>query len=155
MITGTGGQDDATAPRALLLSLRPQFAAAILNRTKTVELRRTRVAAPLGTRLVLYASAPVMAVVGIATLTDRITATPATIWRTYHNELGLRHAEFNEYLAGSNQATALTIADPQALPDPFTLAWLRTHATFQPPQSYRYIAATDPVPLRNLTAADL
>lgn len=139
--------------RALLLSLRPRFAAAILDGTKTVELRRTRLAAPLGTALVLYASSPIMAVVGTATLAERHTASPSAIWRAHRHALGLTYGEFTEYLAGVDQATALTIERPQALPDPFTLAWLRRHAGFRPPQSYRYIAPSDPTPLRDLASA--
>jgi predicted transcriptional regulator len=77
------------APRPLLLSLRPRFAQAILDGTKTVELRRTRVSAPPGTLLVLYASSPVMAVVGVAPLADRDAASLATIWRRYRDKLGL------------------------------------------------------------------
>jgi predicted transcriptional regulator len=151
MIATTDPQvNTSERPRPLLLSLRPRFAQAILEGSKTVELRRTRVAAPPGTHLLLYASAPIMAVVGMAALGERHTARPSTIWRRHRAELGLSLAEFNQYLAGAQHATALTITDAQALPDPFTLAWLRSHAWFQPPQSYRYIAPTDPAPLREL-----
>ena len=136
--------------RPLLLSLRPRFAEAILDGSKTIELRRTRVAAPPGTHLLLYASAPIMAVVGVAVLGERHTARPSTIWRRHRTSLGLSRAEFDQYLAGAQFATALDITQAQALPDPFTLAWLRSHAWFQPPQSYRYIAPTDPAPLREL-----
>jgi predicted transcriptional regulator len=145
--------DEPVLRRALLLSLRPRFATAILDGSKTVELRRTRIAALPGTLLVLYASSPIMAVVGTAILLDRHTASPSTIWRTHRVALGLERGEFFEYLAGADQATAITIGNPQALPDPFTLAWLRDHAGFQPPQSYRYIAPSDPAPLHNLAAA--
>ncbi|MEY7971074.1 ASCH domain-containing protein [Saccharomonospora xinjiangensis] len=141
------------APRPLLLSLRPRFANAILEGTKTVELRRTRVSAPPGTLLVLYASSPVMAVVGVATLADRDTASPTAIWRRYRSKLGLSRAEFADYLTGVAHATALTIAAPRALTEPLTLTWLRTHSAFQPPQSYRYIAPTDPSPLTELAVA--
>ncbi|MBF6426075.1 ASCH domain-containing protein [Nocardia cyriacigeorgica] len=139
-------------PRPLLLSLRPRFAQAILDGTKTVELRRTRVSAVPGTLLVLYASSPVMAVVGVATLTDRDTASPATIWRRYRNSVGVSRAEFSDYFTGAEHATALSIGTPRALPEPLTLNWLRTYASFQPPQSYRYIAPTDPTPLADLAA---
>jgi predicted transcriptional regulator len=149
---GTHEEQDI-ARRALLLSLRPRFATAILDGTKTVELRRTRLSAPPGTPLVLYASSPIMAVVGTAVLAERHTASPATIWRTHRRALGLTRAEFNDYLTGVDQATAITISNPQALPDPFTLAWLRGHAGFQPPQSYRYIAPKDPTPLQDLASA--
>jgi len=141
------------APRPLLLSLRPRFAQAILDGTKTVELRRTRVSAPPGTLLVLYASSPVMAVVGVATLADRDTAGPMVIWRRYRGRLGLSRAEFADYFTGAEHATALAIAAPRALPEPLTLSWLRSHAAFQPPQSYRYIAPTDPSPLTELAVA--
>lgn len=145
------GQD--VLRRALLLSLRPRFATAILDGTKTVELRRTRVSAPPGTLLVLYASSPVMAVVGTAIVADRHTATPAGIWRAHRDTLGLTRTEFTDYLTGVDQATAIVIDNPQALPDPFTLAWLRRHAAFHPPQSYRYIASSDPTPLQDLASA--
>lgn len=91
-----------------------------------------------------------MAVVGVAILDERHTARPSTIWRCHRAGLGLSRAEFNHYLAGAQFATALAITGAQALPDPFTLAWLRSHARFQPPQSYRYVAPTDPAPLREL-----
>lgn len=141
------------ATRPLLLSLRPRFAQAILEGTKTVELRRTRVSALPGTLLVLYASSPVMAVVGVATMADRDTASPATIWRRYRDSLGLSRTEFYEYFAGAEHATALSIIAPRTLPEPLTLSWLRTHSAFQPPQSYRYIAPTDPSPLAELAVA--
>jgi predicted transcriptional regulator len=141
------------ARRSLLLSLRPRFAQAILDGVKTVELRRTRVSAPPGTLLVLYASSPVMAVVGVATLTDRETDSPEAIWRTFGPRLGLSRAEFSDYLAGVENATALSVADPRPLSDPLTLAGLRTHSPFQPPQSYRYVTAADPLPITELTVA--
>ncbi|WP_280463658.1 ASCH domain-containing protein [Nocardia carnea] len=141
------------APRPLLLSLRPRFAQAILEGTKTVELRRTRVSAPPGTLLVLYASSPVMAVVGVATLADRDTDGPEVIWRRYRRKVGLGRAEYSEYFAGAEYATALSIIAPKPLPEPLTLSWLRSHGAFQPPQSYRYIAPTDPAPLAELAVA--
>ncbi|WP_237302536.1 ASCH domain-containing protein [Streptomyces sp. S063] len=50
-----------TPERALLLSLHPRFATAILNGEKTVELRRQRVAVPPGTPVIIYATSPTMA----------------------------------------------------------------------------------------------
>ncbi|WP_338602358.1 hypothetical protein [Saccharopolyspora sp. SCSIO 74807] len=136
--------------RPLLLSLRPRFAEAILTGSKTVELRRTRVAAPIGTELVLYASSPVMSVVGVATLLGRESGTPDSIWRKHKQHAGVRRREYDEYFAGSGLATALSIGKAQALAIPYTLAWLRDEAAFQPPQSYRYLTSADPISLRRL-----
>ncbi|GAA1294134.1 hypothetical protein [Saccharothrix xinjiangensis] len=136
--------------RPLVLSLRPRFCEAILDGTKTVELRRTRLSAPDGTGLILYASTPVMAVLGTAVLVERDTDTPNRIWRRYRHSLGLSRSEYDLYLAGADHATAITLAAPRRLPEPHHLAALRTEARFQPPQSYRYLSDEDPAALRSL-----
>jgi predicted transcriptional regulator len=133
---------------ALVLSLRPRFADAILDATKTVELRRTRISAPPGTRLVLYASAPVMAVVRIATLAATDTDLPERIWRRHRRNLGLERDEYDLYLDGARAATAITITDPERLTHPHALATVRAETGFRPPQSYRYLTAVDPEALR-------
>jgi predicted transcriptional regulator len=140
----------ATDLRPLLLSLRPRFAEAILDRSKTVELRRTRIAAPAGTQLILYASAPIMAVVGVATLTGRDTDTPARIWRRHRRNLGLSRAEFDQYIEGADLATAVVVDNATRLQDVHTLAYLRSQTGFHPPQSFRYLSSKDPEVLHNL-----
>ncbi|WP_218024444.1 hypothetical protein [Nocardia lijiangensis] len=143
MMTATGDNTDRTEMRPLVLSLKPRFASAILNGDKTVELRRQRVAAPPQTQLILYASAPVMAVVGVALLLDSETDTAQLIWRRHRRKLGLTRAEFDTYLCGSPTATALTLGFPTELPDPPSLAMLRAESGFHPPQSYRYLHSGD------------
>ncbi|WP_211257925.1 ASCH domain-containing protein [Lentzea albidocapillata] len=139
--------------RPLLLSLRPRFAEAILDGTKTVELRRTRLSAPDGTHLILYASSPVMAVVGTAVLVGRDTDTPARIWRRHRKNSGLLRHEYDEYFAGADLATALHVGFPHRLADPWPLSVLRGTAKFQPPQSYRFVSDDDPAQLRSLVDA--
>ncbi len=137
--------------RPLLMSLRPRFAHAILEGTKTVELRRSRVAAPPGTPIIVYASTPVRSVLGTAVLGAVDTDTPTRLWRRHRTHLGLTRAEFNDYLAGVSTASCLLIEQARPLPEPYELNWLRNHASFQPPQSYRYLALDDPQPLHALT----
>lgn len=136
----------------IVLALRPRFADAILDGTKTVELRRTRIAAPPGTRFLLYASSPMMAVVGTATLTEAETETPAQVWRRHRHNLGLSRAEYDAYLDGATLATALTLTNAVRIPIPHTLASLREQAGFRPPQSYRYLTEFDPVELHRAAA---
>lgn len=144
---------DRPVARPLLMSLRPRFAQAILDGTKTVELRRSRVAAPPGTPILLYASTPVRSVLGTATLHNVDTDTPGRLWRRHRTRLGLSLEEFNNYLTGVTTASCLSITHVQPLPVPYGLAWLRDHANFQPPQSYRYLALGDPEPLHTLVYA--
>ncbi|SFE16276.1 Predicted transcriptional regulator, contains an HTH and PUA-like domains [Actinopolyspora alba] len=134
----------------LLMSLRPRFAHAILDGSKTVELRRTRVSALPGAKIIIYASAPVMSVVGTATLKSVDADEPNRLWRRHGNQVGITRAEFDSYLVGSRIGCALTVANPQELADPYELGWLRDHAGFRPPQSYRFLAQSDPEPLHAL-----
>src|SRR5712691_3858150 len=101
--------------RAVVMSLRPRFARAILEGRKSVELRRRRVAAPPGSRLILYASSPTRAVLGTASLTSVDTGTAADIWRRYGHQLSLTKYEFDRYLDGAPRPSALILANPHTL----------------------------------------
>jgi predicted transcriptional regulator len=135
------------------MSLRPRFAQAILDGVKTVELRRTRVSATPGTTIIIYASSPVMSVVGVASLLAVETGKPSALWRRHRRRLGLTRAEFDAYLDGTEIACCLSIGEPVTLPAPYALAWLRDQAAFRPPQSYRYLAHGDPEPLHLLAGS--
>ena len=74
--------------RALVLSLRPRFADSILDGRKSVELRRQRVSPSLGTPVLLYASAPVMAVVGTARVAEVHVDEPDCMWHQFIWTLG-------------------------------------------------------------------
>ena len=126
------------AERVLLISVHPRFATAILAGHKTVELRRQRVAVPEGTPVVLYATSPVMALMGTARVSNVETASPPSIWRRHRLRCGINRAEYDTYMDGAAQASALILTAPQALSRAVPLAHLRTAGGFHPPQSYRY-----------------
>lgn len=141
-----------TSPRALVLSLRPRFADAILDGRKTAELRRQRVGAPSGTRIILYSSAPVMAVVGTARIAAVHALAPSPAWRRFGKRLELERAEFDNYLAGSAIACVVELEHVQQLDAPLPLGQLHQVTRFRPPQSYRYLTPGDPKPLQELLA---
>ncbi|WP_316745453.1 ASCH domain-containing protein [Streptomyces sp. MK7] len=128
-----------TPQRALLLSLHPRFATAILTGDKTVELRRQRVAVPPGTPVIIYATSPVMALTGTARLTGVDTAAPGPIWRRHHTSCGISKAEYTAYMDGATHASALLLEAPRPLSSPVPLDHLRATSAFHPPQSYRYL----------------
>ncbi len=134
---------------SILLSLRPRFARAILDGSKTVELRRRRVRASPGTRLVLYASAPTMAVVGMARLGAVLTCDADAAWENHGPQLGLNRAELDDYLQG-RPACLLFLERVLTLDEPLSLGDLRHEAPFQPPQSYRFVSESDPSGVRAL-----
>lgn len=128
-----------TPERALLLSLHPRFATAILTGEKTVELRRQRVAVPPGTPVIIYATSPVMALTGTARLTSVETAAPGQIWHRHRTTCGVSKAEYTAYMDGAATASALLLESARPLSNPVPLDHLRTTGAFHPPQSYRYL----------------
>lgn len=137
-----------SSPPALLLSLRPRFAQAILQGTKTVELRRRPVKAPPGTPVILYASTPIMAIVGTARLERAVVCEADAAWRRHGPLLGLAREEFDRYLDGG-VACLLILEGAVALDAPLPLRRLQRR-NFRPPQSYRYVSPTDPLRVRSL-----
>jgi predicted transcriptional regulator len=139
-----------TSRRTLLLSLRPRFADAILSGSKTVELRRRPVNAQSGTPVILYASSPTRAIVGTARLREVSVLSHDDAWRAHHHTLGLTRGEFDAYLDGSEYAYLLLLHRVCTLDRPLPLTDLRQDGPFQPPQSFRYVADSDPAALRGL-----
>jgi predicted transcriptional regulator len=139
-----------TSGQALLLSLRPRFASAILAGTKTIEVRRRPVNASTGTPIILYASSPLRAVVGTACLAGVHNSDHATAWRRHRGALGLARWEFDTYLEGTTQVYLLHLQSVSSLDKPMPLRHLREDGPFRPPQSFRYVAETDPSRLRDL-----
>ncbi|MFI6444891.1 ASCH domain-containing protein [Kitasatospora sp. NPDC050543] len=126
--------------RALLLSVHPRFATAILAGSKTVEVRRQRVAVPPGTPVVLYATAPTMALVGMARVAAVQVGTPREVWSASRSRTGITRREYDEYMSGAAQASGLTLEEPVTFEEPVPLSALRSAGAFHPPQSYRYVA---------------
>ncbi|MEV6424740.1 ASCH domain-containing protein [Streptomyces sp. NPDC051662] len=129
--------------RAMLLSVHPRFAIAILAGSKTVEVRRQRVAAPPGTPVLLYATAPTMALVGMARIASVHVASPKEVWSAHRAQTGITRREYDAYMSGAAQASGLTLADPVSFYEPVTLSALRAKGSFHPPQSYRYMKGDD------------
>ncbi|MFC5952997.1 ASCH domain-containing protein [Streptomyces pratens] len=129
--------------RAMLLSVHPRFATAILAGSKTVEVRRQRVAAPPGTPVLLYATAPTMAVVGMARIAAVHVASPGEVWSAHRGQTGITRREYGAYMSGATQASGLTMEDPVSFEEPVTLTALRSAGSFHPPQSYRYMKSDE------------
>jgi len=142
MLSIARGLDVSDGERAVLLSLRPRFADAILAKHKTVELRRTRPNVAAGATLVLYSASPVRAVVGLARLTYIDEAPPQELWQQVAAHSGVSRLEYDAYFANATKAFALHIEQAAALPAPVTLAQLRDEHGLAPAQSFRYL---DPI----------
>lgn len=126
-----------TAPRPVLMSIRPQYARAILAGAKRAEFR-TRFAAAAPADVVVYATSPVRAVVGRFTVERVDRASPERLWEIHGRHGGIEKDDYEAYFAGRiGHACALVVADPRPYRAPFPLAAL---GLARPPQSWMYLA---------------
>lgn len=126
----------------LYLSVKPQFAEAILTGAKTLELRKIAPIRGYGAEILVYATAPTAAIVGTAQL-DR---------NPRCREVGLRDfdamrmacvsaAVMREYVGERDYVYGLRLSDPVRFTHPISLAVARERwgASIAPPQGYRYL----------------
>ena len=117
-----------------IISIHPEYATAILDGTKTIELRRRIPSLGQGARLWIYATRPTVAIVGIATIASVSRAHPRAIWQKHRSATGVDYASFTEYFAGTTEAVAILLAAVRRV-QPITLGELRRiRAGFHPPQ---------------------
>ncbi len=132
----------------LFLSLRPEYAELLLAGEKTVELRRIRPRAPVGTDVLLYASSPQCELVGTCSVGAIGQSTPDDIWKLHGCNTGIGRTAFRAYFRGASQAVAITVKDTRRLDSPISLSRLRAEwVNFQPPQSFRYVSSQDAIRL--------
>lgn len=113
------------------MSIKPHFAEAILRGDKTLELRRKRPRLQPGTRVLIYATAPVKAVVGWFEVGEIHDATPDRLWRRAAGCGGVTRDEFDAYFAGCTLAFAIEVARTGRV-EPIPPG-------IRPPQSWRHL----------------
>ena len=133
-----------------IISIYPPYADAILKGTKTVELRRRIPDVPSGTRLWIYATRPIAAVVGVVTIADVFRAHPRTIWMKHRKRTGVDHASFSAYFADADEAIAIFLAMAHRI-GPITIKQLRkVRHKFHPPQVLLRLTEPEAKALREL-----
>jgi predicted transcriptional regulator len=117
-----------------LISIRPSFANAIFNGSKTVEVRRKIPPIKLGIRLWIYVTKPVGEVRGVARVAEIVEGDPDTVWHACGPRTGLARADFYNYLDGSAKAYGLVLQEVEiGCPAPME-ALKALRASFHPPQ---------------------
>lgn len=129
------------AAKAIVLSIKPKYAELILAGTKTVEFRRAWAAEKVE-MIAIYASAPIQKLVGIVQVSDIIRAKPTKLWGYCSKRGGgLSKSELTAYFNGKDTGVAVLLQDAKRFAqgiDP-----KRVIKDFSPPQSFRYMTATE------------
>ncbi len=123
--------------RDVVISIKPRFVDLILDGRKTVELRKATTRLPKGTRALIYASSPRMAVVAQARIHARHRLPVDEIWSRFGQRAMISEAEFTAYYGDAREGVALELERVRPLMEPVSLAELRGFdGAFRPPQSY-------------------
>jgi predicted transcriptional regulator len=135
--------ESSTQPsgRAVLLSIKPKYVDLILAGTKRIELRRSWPSNDVGA-MVIYSSAPVQRLVGIAHINRIEECTPDQLWalsEAYGG--GVTKEELDSYIKGKKVAYGVMLEHVRIASnrvDPNDI-----FPNFTPPQSFLYLSPTD------------
>lgn len=122
----------------VLLSVRPQFAEAIVSRKKKYEVRRVIFKRKDVDRVYIYSTLPVGRITGSFEVEEVIEDTPENIWNACHDDLAISEEDFFKYFEGSISAFAIKITNMTRFSDPLDPYSLIED--FRPPQSFRYLS---------------
>ncbi|BCW42788.1 hypothetical protein StoSoilB3_43230 (plasmid) [Arthrobacter sp. StoSoilB3] len=122
--------------RVALMSIRPEFAHAILAGTKTVEFRKRPVAVDV-THVLVYATMPVGLVLGWFSVQDQSTKSPKDLWKQFGRVGGIAKDRFFAYYDQRTMGTGIIVGEVGLFADPLPLTELGQ--IMRPPQSFQYL----------------
>lgn len=122
---------------AILISIQPEYAEKILSGEKTFEFRRRTAQRPVGL-MVIYASAPISAVVGYAQVDDILSLPLTKLWKRTRKGAGTDLKHFHEYFHGRDDGNAYVLSQSVRLDTPIPLSSL---GIASPPQDFMYLDA--------------
>jgi len=136
--------NDVTSKRAVLFSIKPEYADLIERGQKRVEFRR-RFNANLNSTLVFfYVTSPVKKVRFVARIKQTIKSEPSKLWSEYNDQGGVDYLSFCKYFEGAAEGTAIVLSDVQSLSKPLDLSELGLDGiTLTPPQSYKLLSDSE------------
>lgn len=129
--------DKTEADRVALMSIHPEFADALFSGQKVVEFRRVAPRSQIS-HIVVYATKPVGAVIGVLEVERVERQSPERLWRSFGKVGGIDKARFFEYFAGAIEGAALVVRRAQRLTKPVGLS--QRGLPSRPPQSFAYLS---------------
>lgn len=125
----------------LLISVHPNYAYKIINGEKTIELRKNRPNIRIGDYVIIYATHPIMAIIGFGKVKNLIITSPDNMWENYSGKLGITKESFSQYYKETNKAIGIEIEAICKFEIGLMLKQVRKyHPNFTPPQTYKYIS---------------
>lgn len=129
--------DKRDAERIALMSIHPEFAQALFEGRKAVEFRRVAPRSDVS-HIVVYATKPVGAVIGVLEVERVERQSPQRLWRLFGSVGGIDRTRFFEYFAGATEGAALVVRNARRLKYPLMLS--QNGLPQHPPQSFVYLS---------------
>ena len=126
--------------KAILISIKPQYAAAIYAGTKTYELRKCQPHVEVRTPMLIYETSPVKRITGVAWYSGIVVGNPWRIWYKLCYSLGIEYKPFMDYYKTDRYAYAWQLRQAKRLDSPLQISDLNLS---RPPQSYQFIELSD------------
>ena len=118
-----------------LLSIHPIYANFLLEGSKCVELRKTKISRDVR-YIVIYSTSPVKKIVGYFSVAQIVIDSPSSIWSQYQEIAGINQINFYNYYKNAKQAVAIEVEHMYQLCNPVPLSILGKK--LKPPQSFQY-----------------
>lgn len=138
----------------IVMSIKPEFCAKILDGSKKIELRKSAPNLDAGTRVIIYSTSPEKAVIGYCRIKRIIKLTPENMWENHSSDLGIDKIRFEEYYENYSTAVGLVLSEIVKLDIPIPLKSVREHfPIFQPPQTFKYLDKEEVINAYSLLAS--
>ncbi|WP_146048548.1 hypothetical protein [Roseibium marinum] len=98
-----------------MISIHCDHAANIISGVKSVELRRRFMSLPPGSRLWIYSTLPVGALVATATIIAIDYDSPSALWSRYQSEAAVSQTLFFQYFGGCDLGCAIQLGDVEPI----------------------------------------
>jgi len=125
----------------VLLSIKPEHVANIVNGTKRYEFRR-KVFSKDVSKVVIYCTKPVGKIVAEFSVANILQGSPENVWRETCRGSGISRDFFDAYFSGRDTAFAIEIGCLNVFAEPIDPSDLIEN--FTPPQSFRYLEKLKP-----------
>jgi predicted transcriptional regulator len=123
----------------LLFSMRPEYADRVFKGQKQVEIRRRFSEKWLGSKVVVYGTQPLGALMGEVTVSGVTPGSPSNIWERFGGRVGCSREEFAGYVGNASQVYAIELNDATPYLCPLStneIARMIDVDELRPPQSF-------------------
>lgn len=122
----------------VILSIKPKFAASILDGSKFFEYRRSIFKNAAVKTVIIYASAPISKVIGQFDVGIIRHQRLEALWERTKEGSGITKEYFDQYFEGKQKGYAIRIEKPIKYINPLCI---KKHYGLSPPQSFVYVKA--------------